>query len=226
MPQPEEQRSVVERIFNERWSWGALPVVLLALLPLVGVLALGWDELVLLNAYAVENLLLLPLMGIMAYLTAHHGHGWRGKPSGILPFCIVIVVIYLSLMAAYIFVLLVASNVVDGMPDTPLGLLQFRPKIGNVLLAAAPGLIFIAADYAFAFWRRRHTKYSVNQVLRGPAHRMLTLHIFILVVGIVPIRFTHSGFVWALVAIKVPFDVKFYLKGLRVQSDVAPTGHT
>jgi hypothetical protein len=210
-------------------------LVITNLIPLAGVLWLGWDIMLILALYWAENGI-VGVINVLKILTAEGpppaNFTWsvNGRPAtsltrlGTAGFFCVHYGLFWVVHGVFVFTFIPAMSGLDPFGGPIDGGLTALPD-APVLLA---GVVGLAISHGVSFWtnylgRREYRRLSPAEVMVQPYGRLVILHLTIILGAFVSIRMgTPIGSLLVLVVLKTALDLYFHLRQHR--TDDAPGG--
>lgn len=205
-------------------SVGAVVALIVAnLVPLIGVLYLGWSVWTILIVYWLENGV-VGAFNVLKMLKAEGtdtsgADGWRvnGRPAAsmekasLVPFFIVHYGIFWVVHGVFVLTLPIWMSAMPGAQGSP------PPDLGSIVLAVVLLVISHAISYRLNFiGNREYERVSPQSQMFAPYGRLVILHITI-IVGAMAIAFTGApaAAIVVLVLLKIALDLAFHLREHR-----------
>lgn len=202
-------------------DWRSPPSLVLVaanLVPLYGVLALGWPVFPLVLLFWLENVIVGVLNALrMLLVNPRDPASWAGKLF-MVPFFCLHYGMFTFVHGVFVFALFGGDKQLR---------LEFDAQTAHHVLDAvidsgvAPAAAALAASHLFSFlwnylWRGEYRRASLSRLMTQPYGRIVVLHVGILFGGFATMALGSP--VWALlllVALKTGFDVRAHLKEHR-----------
>jgi hypothetical protein len=217
----------VERIlawYRVSSSVGAVVALILAnLVPLIGVLVLGWSVWTILIVYWLENGV-VGAFNVLKMLRAEGADtgdsaGWRvnGRPASsmakasLVPFFVMHYGIFWVVHGVFVLTLPLFMSSMPGMASTP------GADLGSILVAVIVLVISHAVSFRLNFiGNREYERVSPAAQMFAPYGRLMILHITI-IVGAMAIAFTGApaAAIVILVLLKIALDLALHLREHR-----------
>jgi hypothetical protein len=208
--------TAADRLRRARQAAGSAPVAIALLvganlIPLAGVLVLGWDLLTVLVLYWLEN----GIVGVFNVLRMAFAGGTASTKLTLIPFFSVHYGIFWVVHGVFVFLLPQMAGVPAAAP--PAGYLA----VGALALAASHGASFVA-NY---LGRGEYRTASTAGLLFAPYGRLVVLHLTIVLGAFLILELGSPVAVVALlVVLKTAFDLGLHLREHRAAARRATAG--